>query len=113
MTAINTNVVNQIKFQEGFNHLIGKLEPKVFSTSAIIRKPVSGEKTMINFIGNVQARKISGHVVKVQFDDIDLSRRQLTTERFVISLPMDDEQIREMQQDPTSLTQLTIFCVDA
>lgn len=63
-------------------------------------KPMVGDKFAYDGLGSVEAREISGRIVRTVFDDIEHNRRQIRRRRFVVTLPIDASDVRGMLLDP-------------
>lgn len=62
--------------------------------------PLTGDRMAYNGLGVVEAREVIGRIVQTQFDDIEHNRRKLGRRRFVVTLPIDDSDVRGMLTDP-------------
>ena len=67
--------------------------------NAII-KPMSGDNFAYDGLGLVEAREVIGRSVPTQFDDIEHNRRKISRRRFVVTLPVDQSDVRGMLMDP-------------
>lgn len=63
-------------------------------------KPMSGDVFAYDGLGQVEAREVNGRVQLTQFDDIEHLRRKITRRRFVVTLPIDDMDVRALLLDP-------------
>lgn len=63
-------------------------------------KPMVGDLFAYDGLGIVEAREISGRIVKTEFDDIEHNRRKIRRRRFVVTLPIDASDVRGMLTDP-------------
>lgn len=63
-------------------------------------KPMSGDVFAYDGIGQVAAREVNGRVQPTQFDDIDHLRRKIRRRRFVVTLPIDDSDVRALLINP-------------
>lgn len=63
-------------------------------------KPMSGDVFAYDGLGQVEAREVNGRVQLTQFDDIESLRRKITRRRFVVTLPIDDMDVRALLLDP-------------
>jgi hypothetical protein len=62
--------------------------------------PMNGDKFAYDGIGTVEAREVSGRLVKTTFDDIEHLRRKIKRRRFVVTLPIDASDVRGMLLNP-------------
>lgn len=92
---------NVIDFQNSFNDVAESKKAKLLNTSVVTMENVDGKVKAIDSIGQIDARKINGSVVAVSFDDIDHLRRQLATDRYVITLPVDEADVQDIARDPS------------
>lgn len=63
-------------------------------------KPMSGDVFAYDGLGQVEAREVNGRVQLTQFDDLEHLRRKITRRRFVVTLPIDDMDVRALLLDP-------------
>lgn len=63
-------------------------------------KPMDGDLFAYDGLGQVEAREVNGRIVPTTFDDIEHLRRKIKRRRFVITLPIDDSDVRGMLTDP-------------
>ncbi len=63
-------------------------------------KPMSGDVFAYDGLGDVEAREVSGRVQATVFDDIDHLRRKISRRRFVVTLPVDDMDVRGVLINP-------------
>lgn len=63
-------------------------------------KPMVGDLFAYDGLGIVEAREIQGRIVKTEFDDIEHNRRKIKRRRFVVTLPIDESDVRGMLTDP-------------
>ena len=62
--------------------------------------PMSGETFAYDGIGSIEASPVVGRQQQVQFSDINHLRRQIARQRFVLTLPIDEADVRGMLQNP-------------
>lgn len=62
--------------------------------------PMVGDKFAYDGLGNVEAREVQGRIQKVIFDDIEHLRRKIGRRRFVVTLPIDQADVRGILIDP-------------
>ncbi len=67
----------------------------------MIRK-MEGEFFAYDGLGTVEAREINGRFQDVEFDDIEHFRRQIRKRRFVVTLPVDRNDVESKLKDPNS-----------
>lgn len=63
-------------------------------------KPLSGDVFAYDGLSQVEAREVNGRVQLTQFDDLEHLRRKITRRRFVVTLPIDDMDVRALLLDP-------------
>ena len=63
-------------------------------------KMMDGDNLAYDGLGNVEAREITGRNQKVEFDDIEHTRRKLGRKRFAVTLPVDTSDLRGALSDP-------------
>jgi hypothetical protein len=63
-------------------------------------KPMSGDIFAYDGLGQVEAREVTGRVQPTVFDDIEHLRRKISRRRFVVTLPIDDMDVRGLLTDP-------------
>ena len=90
-----------IDFQNTFDSVAQEKEAKMVMSGIITPETMDGEVKAIDRIGKVEAREITGRVVKVQFDDIEHTRRQLSTKRYALTLPVDAADVQDLARDPS------------
>ena len=66
-------------------------------------KQITGENWYYDSIGNVEVRKNNARFSKVEFDEVQFSRRKLVRDRFSVFLPIDAKDTRNLLLDPDSL----------
>lgn len=62
--------------------------------------PMVGDKFAYDGLGQVEAREVFGRIQPVVFDDIEHLRRKISRRRFVVTLPIDQADVRGMLSDP-------------
>lgn len=62
--------------------------------------PMVGDKFAYDGLGSVEAREVQGRIQSVIFDDIEHLRRKISRRRFVVTLPIDQADVRGMLTDP-------------
>lgn len=62
--------------------------------------PMNGDKRAYDGLGQVEAREITGRYVPVIHDDIEHLRRRINRRRFMVSLPIDESDVRGRLTDP-------------
>lgn len=62
--------------------------------------PMNGDKRAYDGLGQVEAREIVGRFVPVVHDDIEFLRRRINRRRFMVSLPIDESDVRGRLTDP-------------
>lgn len=63
-------------------------------------KPMIGKKLAFEGLGIVEATEASGRITPTVFNDIDHLRRLITGRRFVVTLPIDDMDVRQVLINP-------------
>lgn len=63
-------------------------------------KQMSGEDFAYDTLADVEATELTGRFNKTVFDDIDHGRRKIEKQRFVITLPIDRDDIESRLRDP-------------
>lgn len=63
-------------------------------------KPMVGDLFAYDGIGTVEAREVNGRIVRTQFDSIDHLRRKIRRRRFVVTLPIDESDVRALLTNP-------------
>lgn len=62
--------------------------------------PMNGDKFAYDGLGSVEAREVQGRIQSVIFDDIESLRRKISRRRFVVTLPIDQADVRGILTDP-------------
>lgn len=65
-------------------------------------KPMTGETFAYDGLGPIEANQIVGRQQPVAFSDINHLRRQISRQRFALTLPIDAADVRGMLQNPQS-----------
>lgn len=63
-------------------------------------KPMNGDIFAYDGIETVEARELFGRYETVKFDDINHTRRKIGRRRFVVTLPIDQSDVRGRMTDP-------------
>lgn len=63
-------------------------------------KPMVGDLFAYDGLGTVEAREVNGRIVRTQFDSIDHLRRRIRRRRFVVTLPIDESDVRALLTNP-------------
>lgn len=63
-------------------------------------RPMSGDVFAYDGLGDVEAREVQGRTQPTVFDDIDHLRRKISRRRFVVTLPIDDSDVRGVLMNP-------------
>jgi hypothetical protein len=63
-------------------------------------KAMTGDLYAYDGLGDVEAREVAGRVQPTVFDDIDHLRRKIKRRRFVVTLPIDDMDVRGVLMNP-------------
>ncbi len=63
-------------------------------------KPMTGDVFAYDGLGAVEAEEVVGRVVKRTFQDISHLRRKIARRRFVVTLPIDDMDVRAVLLNP-------------
>ena len=63
-------------------------------------KPMMGDNFAYDGIETVEARELFGRYETIKFDDINHTRREITRRRFVVTLPIDESDVRGRMTDP-------------
>jgi hypothetical protein len=63
-------------------------------------KPMTGDFFAYDGLGDVEAREVHGRIQTTQFDSIDHLRRKIRRRRFVVTLPIDQSDVRGMLTNP-------------
>lgn len=59
-----------------------------------------GEDMAYDGLGQVEAREMQGRLVLTVFDDLEHFRRQITSRAFVVTLPIDQQDVEKRLTDP-------------
>lgn len=62
--------------------------------------PMKGDRFAYDGLGVVEAREVQGRIQPVVFDDIEHLRRKIGRRRFVVTLPIDQADVRGVLTDP-------------
>jgi len=62
--------------------------------------PMNGDKFAYDGLGSVEAREVQGRIQPVVFDDIEHLRRKISRRRFVVTLPIDQADVRGILTSP-------------
>jgi len=65
-------------------------------------RPMSGDQMAYDGIGPVEASPVVGRNPRVEFSDINHLRRLIARQRFTLTLPIDEHDVRGMLEDPQS-----------
>ena len=65
-------------------------------------KPMVGDLFAYDGLGDVEAREVAGRSQPTVFDDIEHLRRKIRRRRFVVTLPIDDMDVRAVLLNPES-----------
>ncbi len=63
-------------------------------------KPMTGDVFAFDGLGDVEATEVAGRVQTTVFNDIDHLRRKIVRRRFVVTLPIDDMDVRAALINP-------------
>ena len=63
-------------------------------------KPMQGDNFAYDGIETVEARELFGRYEPIKFDDINHTRRKIARRRFVVTLPIDESDVRGRMTDP-------------
>lgn len=63
-------------------------------------KKLSGDNFAYDGLGSVESKELKGRVVKTEFNDIEHLRRKIAKRRFVVTLPIDGDDVEGMLLDP-------------
>lgn len=63
-------------------------------------KPMTGDQFAYDGLGIVEAREVVGRIQPTVFDSIDHNRRKIRRRRFVVTLPIDESDVRAVLTDP-------------
>jgi hypothetical protein len=66
-------------------------------------RPMTGDQMAYDGIGPVEASPVVGRNPRVEFSDINHLRRLIARQRFTLTLPIDEHDVRGMMEDPQSL----------
>lgn len=66
-------------------------------------RPMTGDQMAYDSIGSVEASPVVGRNPRVEFSDINHLRRLIARQRFTLTLPIDEHDVRGMLEDPQSL----------
>lgn len=92
---------NVIDFQNTFDDIAQERMSKFEGTSIMTMEAMDGKVKAIDSIGSLEADEIAGRVVAVTFDDIDHLRRQLSTKRYKLTIPVDAADVQDLARDPS------------
>lgn len=98
MGSIDT--VQVTKFRANLHVLVQQMQSRLRQYCAFV-DPKPGDVMAYDRIGRVEARKVTGRFVPQIFDDIEFSRRALSREEFVVTLPVATFDVEGMLADPT------------
>ncbi len=65
-------------------------------------KPMRGDLFAYDGLGDVEAQEVSGRIQPTVFQDIDHLRRKIKRRRFVVTLPIDDMDVKGVLINPDS-----------
>ncbi len=65
-------------------------------------KPMKGDLFAYDGLGDVEAQEVNGRIQLTVFQDIDHLRRKIQRRRFVVTLPVDDMDVRGVLINPES-----------
>ena len=99
--SVNVSPNNVIDFQNTFDDIAQERQSKFEGTSVVSMEAMNGKSKAIDSIGSLEAVEITGRVVNVQFDDIDHLRRQLSTKRYKLTIPVDAADVQDLARDPS------------
>jgi hypothetical protein len=63
-------------------------------------KNMTGDRFAFDGLGTVEAREVNGRIAPTEFDDIEHNRRRIKRRRFVVTLPIDETDVRGILLDP-------------
>lgn len=63
-------------------------------------KPMVGDRFAFDGLGDVEAQEVSGRIQPTVFNDIEHQRRKIRRRRFVVTLPIDDMDVRAVLINP-------------
>lgn len=66
-------------------------------------KKMDGDNFAYDGLGSVESQELTGRVNKVEFADIEHNRRKIAKRRFVVTLPIDGDDVEGMLLDPQSM----------
>lgn len=87
-----------IEFSEMVHELAQQIRSRLRPFAKIV--PMKGDYRAYDGLGEVEARKVDGRIVKADFDSIEHLRRKISRERFMINLPIDQKDVRARLMDP-------------
>lgn len=65
-------------------------------------KQMTGDVFAYDGLGSIEAQEVQGRVQPTVFNEIDHNRRKIRRRRFVVTLPIDDSDVRALLIDPES-----------
>lgn len=65
-------------------------------------KQMTGDVFAYDGLGSVEAQEVQGRVQPTVFNEIEHNRRKIKRRRFVVTLPIDDSDVRALLLDPES-----------
>jgi len=65
-------------------------------------KQMTGDIFAYDGLGSIEAQEVQGRVQPTVFNEIDHNRRKIKRRRFVVTLPIDDSDVRALLIDPES-----------
>lgn len=66
----------------------------------VMTRPMKGDVMAYDGLGDVEAQELFGRFNKVEFSNLEHNRRKLKRRRFVVTLPIDESDIRGLLMDP-------------
>ena len=63
-------------------------------------KQMTGDVFAYDGLGSIEAQEVQGRVQPTVFNEIDHNRRKIKRRRFVVTLPIDDSDVRALLIDP-------------
>ena len=87
-----------IQFSDHVHVLAQQMESRLRPFTEV--RPMHGERYAYDGLGPIEASPIVGRQQPVQFSDINHLRRQITRQRFALTLPIDAADVRGMLQNP-------------
>ena len=109
--AVDVTPNNVIDFQNTFDDIAQERMSRFEGTSILTMEAMNGKVKAIDSIGTLEAVEITGRVVGVNFDDIDHLRRQLSTKRYKLTIPVDAADVQDLARDPSG--RYATECVNA